>query len=90
MGHLVGIVVAVKRNGQEQFRLFPSENLPESDPKQAFEAIFAIKKHWKVQEIEPYIERLVGPDQTKADLLKKFTRTCRSLDNPSEKVLCAK
>mmetsp|Transcript_16754 Transcript_16754/g.20672 ORF Transcript_16754/g.20672 Transcript_16754/m.20672 type:complete len:106 (+) Transcript_16754:346-663(+) len=87
---LIGSAIKVKRLGKEEYSCFLADELPVDDPKACFDLVFAAKKQWKPDELDPYINHLLGPDQTKTDLLKKYTRTCRSVDNPTEKILCAR
>ena len=58
----------------KSLKYFPERKLP-LDPKSRFQSLFREKEQWLSQELDPYMERLVGDESgtTKAELLLKYT-----------------
>ncbi|KAJ5079799.1 sister chromatid cohesion protein dcc1-related [Anaeramoeba ignava] len=45
-----------------------------------FEQLFTIKKEWGGEEIQPFLDQIIGPNQTLESLLLKNSRKCKTLD----------
>ena len=45
---------------------------------------------WRLQDMDPYLEHLLGPNVRKADLLKRFTRSVKVSLTSEERVLVAR
>lgn len=57
------------------WKYLPADNMPSSDPTACFKELFAAKERWRIQELEPYLERLTDATSTsQADLLLRFTK----------------
>lgn len=55
-----------------------------------FERLFAIRGTWNPKEIDVYIQHLISPEQTKAQLVKKYCVLCRKSARDDTKVLKAR
>ena len=86
--HLKGLAVSKIKNGEEKYYFFDANVLPDN-PAQCFKQLFAFKERWIPEDIEPYILHLEGPDCTRANLLRKFTRLCKDLGT-GKMILCAR
>lgn len=53
-------------------KYFPERDLP-YDPKRRFERLFKEKEEWTLIELEPYIENLEDRNNSKTELLLKYT-----------------
>jgi len=68
---------------------FPAERLSQHAA-DSFAALFNFRSHWRLHEIDPYIQHLLGPTTKKTDLFRKFTRSVRLSLHSEERVLTAR
>ncbi len=68
---------------------FSAKGLP-AEPGACFARLFAFLDHWRLQDMDPYLEHLLGPNVRKADLLKRFMRLVDFSLNSEERVLVAR
>lgn len=68
---------------------YPASRLPD-DPAQCFQALFAVRAHWKLVDMAPFIQHLLGPAVKQATLLRRFTRSARLSVDSEDRVLTAR
>ncbi|KAK2721208.1 sister chromatid cohesion protein DCC1-like [Artemia franciscana] len=71
--HLSGLAIAKPESQPPVIRFFPEYDLPEDVP-QRFMALFAMKPKWTLEEITPYLIRLVSSSKDVNALLTKHSR----------------
>mmetsp|Transcript_14076 Transcript_14076/g.24971 ORF Transcript_14076/g.24971 Transcript_14076/m.24971 type:complete len:138 (+) Transcript_14076:227-640(+) len=83
---LKGIAIEINLEKHSVVQYLAANQLP-INPKQCFMHLFSLKPHWRLPELEVYIQHLLGPGTNKASLLKKYTRSCRLSMTSEERVL---
>jgi len=86
---LAGLVLEEIKAGITFIIHFPANALPR-DARSCFQVLFYTRKMWRLKDLEPFIDHLIEPSISKADLLRKYTRSSRVSLTSEERVLSAR